>query len=557
MCCRGWTIDKSLMNALMLASLLAWTAAAAPAPRLSSACGEGTSFQKDGRLVCDKCKDQPASVKKHPTVGNAADLPDGFFVYAHGGYRKLLPDGLFISPTRSFEPRPIPGTERAMHFEISESGQWIVFMEREGNWRSLDADAWNKGGQALWLIRTDGSAKTKVPVIGSRFGATGFLRNSPLGAEEIFYTDPDSKGQINALRVDLSGAAPVFGDKPRVVSTDPLSTGQDIRIAISGNHIFGRCAYIHDPSLIYLTIPDGGKGTATRAQSWTTKAGPKFQCGHNMAHDGSIVCMNPGTTDDTLERILILPFKEAGSPVPGDAVEFYKAEALSINWEPAINGKFEHGLFHFHSFSNQREYLITRRHIHDKTGKPEELGIYSLHWPSNTWTLMSDPRVQAGNVEMHLWAADQKPASSLGRGEIVSYGAVPAAAKAAVKEVPVIEVEATIVHIESMPDPANTTYKKVVSYVQYRVDKVVSGAYQQPEIVIGHWGIMDRKLTPAASYKVGQRQRIRCELMDPQGKHESIGREQVLDAAQDLALARYWALSVQPVRATTQPDGAK
>jgi hypothetical protein len=538
----------------MLAFLLASTLAAAPAPRLTSACGEGPTFQKDGRLVCDKCKDLPVFVKKHPVVGKAADLPDGFFVYAHGGYRNLLPDGLFISPTRSFEPRHIPGTERAMHFAISASGQWIVFLECEGKWPRLDADAWDKGGHALWLIRTDGSAKTRVPVTASRFKATGFLRNSPLGAEEIFYTDVDTKGQINALRVDLSGAAPVFGDKPRVVSTDPLSTGQDIHIAISGNHIFGRCAYIHDPSLIYLTIPDGGKGTATRAESWVTRGGPKFQCGHNMAQDGSVVLMNPGTTDNTIERILFLPFKEAGSPVPDDAMKFYNKEAVSINWEPAINGKYKPGLFHYHAFSNQREYIITRRHIHDKDGNPDELGIYSLHWPSNTWTLMSDPRVQAGNVEMHLWAANQKPATSLGRGEVVKYPLAPIA-KAPARALPVIEVEATVLHIEAMPDPAVTVYRKVVSYVQYRVDKVLAGDYQQPEIVIGHWGIMDRKLTPAASYRVGQRQRIRCELMDPQGKHESIAREQTLDASQDLTLKPYWALAVLPAGAATQPAG--
>ena len=532
---------------------------------LSSICGDGPTTEVDGRLVCDSCKNLPAWVKKHPVRGDAAKLGDGYFVYAHGGYRKLLSEGLFVSPIRTFQPRKIPGTERAYRFAISECGQWIAFLILDIEKKVMDPDDMKRGG-TLWLVRPDGTGLTQVPVEGA-CNFVSFVRNSPLGTPEVLYTKEE---KLFALAVNLSGAKPAFAEQPRLVANYGLGGSGDMEVVVSGNRIFSRASYIHNPSAVWMTIPDGGKGTAEAEHMWMPDKMVKFQCGHTMAQDGSAVAINPGTVNESMNRILVLPFREPGSPeVQFD--KFVEGEALSSNWEPVVNGDVARGLFNYESFTNDREQIILRRHTYNEDGRPDQCGIYMLHWPSNTWTLLSSPWVEAANVTAHFYRPGEKPPARFGDGPVLSYGpngAPPAAGKPAAAKpaagpgaagpaaagpgaagpaAPIVELEAVVVHTDHVPRPKETVYRNIVLYVEYEVKRVIKGSYTKDRIVVGHWGLKDYKLMPAAEFASGQRQRLRVERLDGTGKHEKIAREQTLDTAA-LDLDRYWALEAVQVR---------
>jgi hypothetical protein len=116
-----------------------------------------------------------------------------------------------------------------------------------------------------------------------------------------------------------------------------------------------------------------------------------------------------------------------------------------------------------------------------------------------------------------------------------------------------LTVEATVVEASKVPALADLgIYNHVLYFVKYRVEKVLDGQYDQKELVVAHWAVRDRKYTPSAGYKPGDRQIIRC---DPLAGHAEPGMAQQANDIGDLTLLPYMALDVRP--AASQPSSRK
>jgi hypothetical protein len=104
-------------------------------------------------------------------------------------------------------------------------------------------------------------------------------------------------------------------------------------------------------------------------------------------------------------------------------------------------------------------------------------------------------------------------------------------------------VEVTIQKASAVPTAQRIApYTSCVTYVACRVDKVLSGTYDEPNIVVVHWGMKDKKHTPAAAWKEGERQRL---LLDPFDSHRDLAKITKAADADVMELVPYWALAVE------------
>lgn len=109
-----------------------------------------------------------------------------------------------------------------------------------------------------------------------------------------------------------------------------------------------------------------------------------------------------------------------------------------------------------------------------------------------------------------------------------------------------LELTATIEAVSRIPTPEQIApYREVVTFIRYRVDKVISGAYDHARIVVAHWGMKDARPTEAAQWRPGTRQRLKTDLFD---SHPELDRITQAADAHSAALEPYWALDVQAVR---------
>lgn len=109
-----------------------------------------------------------------------------------------------------------------------------------------------------------------------------------------------------------------------------------------------------------------------------------------------------------------------------------------------------------------------------------------------------------------------------------------------------LEVEATITAVSVVPRYEQIApYTAVLTWIEYRVDRVQSGVLDAPKIMVVHWGMLDGKHTAAAGWKPGIRQRLKVDLFDAHPELERISRAQ--EAFEDLLLNEYWALEATPL----------
>jgi len=104
-----------------------------------------------------------------------------------------------------------------------------------------------------------------------------------------------------------------------------------------------------------------------------------------------------------------------------------------------------------------------------------------------------------------------------------------------------LTVLATIEAVSKVPDPQTKLYPDLVTYIRYRVDRVLEGDYDGKRIIVVHWGFREDGLRPAAGYKPGMRQELTVDLFDA---HEELQTVNAATDANDIALIPYWALSV-------------
>ncbi|MBD3419887.1 MAG: hypothetical protein GF398_07205 [Chitinivibrionales bacterium] len=314
----------------------------------------------------------PSFAKTNGSEGSASDLPDGFFAYGHN--KKIM-----LGSLRSNNAQAIPNVSLRVH---------RIFISGDGNWILVH------DGQKLIMMNKDGSVKEDVPgSSGSGGHMCGFVRKSPTNAMEVFYGPDD--GPIMAKKVTASGNFLQFGSERTLISGISFNNGEmsNRSTCVSGNHLFTGV----DDLATWVTIPDKGSGTAGGAELWTLQNPPQWNCGYSMSHDGSLVCYNPGTscsnipgclpTDNGGHRgVVMLPFFEKNTAGASRCEMYASDNMISINFAPTKHTRnFD---WHMYQWTNHREYLICRMttSFPNYSGK----GLWVLHWPSNTWTRVSD-----------------------------------------------------------------------------------------------------------------------------------------------------------------------
>lgn len=101
-------------------------------------------------------------------------------------------------------------------------------------------------------------------------------------------------------------------------------------------------------------------------------------------------------------------------------------------------------------------------------------------------------------------------------------------------------VTGTIETVSKIPDPTTLPYDTCVAFIKYKVNKVVSGAYEGGELLAVFWGLRKGKLQPAASFRVGQSHRL---TIEPFSEHEELARVMQADDTNEYSLTPYWVVS--------------
>ena len=114
-----------------------------------------------------------------------------------------------------------------------------------------------------------------------------------------------------------------------------------------------------------------------------------------------------------------------------------------------------------------------------------------------------------------------------------------------------LTVIATIETVSAIPDPETMLYSDMLTYIRYKVNKVVTGRYANNRIIVVHWGIRNRKLCPAAAWEPGMKQQLKLDLF---GSHEKLEKLNVANDADMMHLQPYWALGVTQDRSWPSGD---
>ncbi len=131
--------------------------------------------------------------------------------------------------------------------------------------------------------------------------------------------------------------------------------------------------------------------------------------------------------------------------------------------------------------------------------------------------------------------APAKPAASKpAPAKPTSAPAKPAVEAAATEVIGTIEV------VSNVPDPSSVPYDTCVTFIKYKVSRVVGGSYDGGELLAVFWGMKDGKLQPAARFAEGQSHRLRIE---PFSEQEDLARVMQADDTNEYSLTPYWVVS--------------
>jgi hypothetical protein len=478
----------------------------------------------------------------------------GFFVYSS-------PEGIRLSSMQSFKPALVPNTgPNPGNVRISQDGAWLLFST----------------SREVFLIRPDGSDKTEVPIPsptrpeGAPKSAT-FVYNGPFG-DEIAFVEEDRV--ISAMRVDLSGRTPRFGESRRVV--DFTDAGDHIRwndnpeqrLTLAADRVFvSRAGWAGSVDHHFITVPDGGRGVARSFDdAYKRTQTPKWECGSAMSWCGRIALQNPGGSvpkenypvEIGHKGFVVFPFMAPGDP-PLSTHQLYDQRSLAVAWVPEPV-RLEKGDWHHWCFSNDPAYVIGtnqgERGLRGNAADYKAIGIYIVHWPTGTYHRVSDEGVRAewmgaffpeNPAQMALWAR-----AAGGPPPAVAAGAVPQSAAPKPAENPPFLVEATAVELSPNPKAEDLqVYAHVARFIRYRVHRANNPDFKDEHIVIGHWSAYDRAFTPASTIQAGDKLWIQVEKL---GDQNEITLAQTMDTLEDFEAERHWALNIRLIeRASTPP----
>jgi hypothetical protein len=357
----------------------------------------------------------PDFTRNTAPLGDSQKIPAGWFAYC-----KLNENGLYISPTGSFQETLVPNTEndKVRQIDVSDDGKWLMYLHHESG-----------DSVRTYIIRTDGTGKLELPTMRKNhrdvdFPArvAGFVRNSPKG-DEIYWSTP--RYWINAMQLQLpETGTPSILESRVLLDLSPVSGGiaaWNGSYAINRDKIFGTMVlplpaasdtFINFPN--YAQIPQGGLGTAGPADVYTYRDlqrctleenGNYWGCGFTCSWDGEYWLANSGYVGTTCvpnkkstgvdgkgldhKGFYLTRFpEENGETLSVDEVPTDPGIGVSINWAP---GRFHHGEynevdFNHWRFSNSSSYVVGSL-LGSAAGSKK--GIWVVHWPSNTWTLIT------------------------------------------------------------------------------------------------------------------------------------------------------------------------
>jgi len=320
-------------------------------------------------------------------------LPLGWCVFSI-----LNKTGLFISSIHQYDPYIIPSTENDIprSISISQNGLWVCYID--------------KNSHVPYLVRTDGTVKVRIPVhnVSPEFSQTaGFYRNSPYGTE-IFYMA--NKYTLRAVRFAWSGNSVVFGTTRTIASIGQdawFNTQFSAQVRVSGDRIFCReerrnsITYEYIGRSAFITIPDGGRGTAQFDDIYRWKDDAEegvWGCGHAMSWNGAHCLANsaligntcvPNRKSDPMmdhKGFYVTPFRKSGSPLI-DINDHIDRFGTSINWCPPVYrfGEYTDVDFTGWQFSNNSSYIIGKL----AGEKTPVKGLWVVNWTTNDWTLIT------------------------------------------------------------------------------------------------------------------------------------------------------------------------
>lgn len=314
-------------------------------------------------------------------------LPDGFFVYKR---QSMM---LYKSSLRAYAPVEIPNSSDAGdELDLSDDGRWLVYETDNG----------------FTMMRVDGTGKVVVPALGSQDAGRNleFYHGSPYNSAtslELFCVS--SRDSAIAILVDVSGTRPVFGRTRTVIqlkgSVAWFAEEGRCTYSIWGNRFYGR---LSEPGMraAYITIPDGGRGTATYANvyKWAgdDPSADLFGCGYAVSRDGSLALANSCRIGSTCvpncrngmdhKGFYITRWLEnsVAAPIRIDECIDNPAYGVSINWapEPFRTGDFIVADCRSWSWATgTNEYVIGT--VKGGAIAARYYGTYLIHVATNTW----------------------------------------------------------------------------------------------------------------------------------------------------------------------------
>ena len=473
----------------------------------------------------------PAWLKRdHVVAGAPASAPEGTIYYVLGErvtegkkvFHRKLP-GIHRSPVREHRSEKIAGTERdfeVLHIDVSDDGAWLLYSCATQP-SEIPQEKPSGRGRRLILSRTDGNYRVEVPT--DKDGPeslllSGFYRQSPCGSE-IFYSHSNSR--ILARTVDLSADPPRFGTE-RVICAGIAWDGDDA-MAVSGSHLHGRLGELSR----YVTIPDGGRGTAGPDSLWRFTGKNKFGCAVTLSHDGRLAISNPTQLEKVAgcpppdrtfpiwhRGFVVLPFKE-NADRSMDIADYYFGETISANWVFATMRPGHHDFSEWHA-TNHGEYVVGR-----EISSPPAYGCWLVHWPTNTWTRLTPPETVVLGPAAHLKGATAAPPADA-TGDPPT-GAAP---------MPRLTVLATLTRASTVPTPSSIApYKDALVLNVYQVERVLEGTLAGREVLVGHWAVRNGKAMPDAERRVGQRYRMTLEPLESHPRLKQLARCDATEAA--------------------------
>ena len=102
-----------------------------------------------------------------------------------------------------------------------------------------------------------------------------------------------------------------------------------------------------------------------------------------------------------------------------------------------------------------------------------------------------------------------------------------------------IIVRATVEKTSKVPDPNSVAYSQSLVFLKYRVQSVERGQLKERDILAVHWGMKNKKLLPAARYRVGESHRLQLEPFDA---HPELDRLMRNDDTEEFELPTYYVV---------------